>query len=104
MLARVARLALLLTALVGLLYVLSVLSMPGQYTLPLTSGDMRATHDLFKKEIQTFGGTNAYTRMGVAIAQLPVEEQHGYAHTFGHELYLAEGEKGISVCDAQYNL
>jgi hypothetical protein len=35
---------------------------------------------------------------------LPVEEQHGYAHTFGHELYLAEGEKGISVCDAQYNL
>ncbi len=74
-----------------------------QYTLA-SGASMHPADDLFRKDIKEFGGVRAYDRMATAITGLPEDEQHGYAHSFGHVLYELKGEEGISVCDGRFNL
>ena len=66
--------------------------------------DMKAVGEIFRNDILEFGGKKAYARFSEAIAGYGVLDQHGYAHTFGHELYAVEGEKGIVACDRNFAL
>src|SRR3989344_1322501 len=49
------------------------------------------------------GGGSAYTEFGTAVAPLSVQDQHTAAHAFGGALFDVEGEKGLSVCDSNFN-
>lgn len=93
-----------IAVLVGVIWLVSLLYVPQQYELRPNSNDYKAARALFNKEIASLGGRRAYERMGIAIAEMEVEDQHAYAHMFGHELYLVEGEQGIVACDGAFNL
>lgn len=75
-----------------------------QYTLEKDTPHLKETSALFAREIREFGDVQAYARLSSALQDLDVEDQHGYAHTFGHQLYLVEGEKGIKACDGNFGL
>lgn len=75
-----------------------------QYTLTSNVADQRTLETLFRDDIREFGALQAYERLAVAIRMLPEDVQHGYAHAFGHALYVTEGEPGIVVCDGRFNL
>ncbi len=73
-----------------------------QYTLGMRENQAHL-HELFRNEIQTYGGKGAYARLGAAMQTIPEAIQHEYAHQFGGELYKLEGEAGMEACDPQFH-
>lgn len=75
-----------------------------QYTLEPGTPHLKETREQFVRDIKELGGVQAYARFSNAVRGLGIDDQHGYAHTFGHELYTIEGERGIVACDANFGL
>ncbi len=92
------------SALVGLLIVAAHLWPTAQYALPVKAGDLKPASELFAHDIRVFGGAKAYARLSTALQGYLDEDQHAYAHAFGHELYKIEGEHGVSACGVDFGL
>ena len=69
----------------------------------------RASHVLsnaaleWKDRIDTLGAAAAYDEFSLRVVGDVPGIQHQKAHTFGSALYAAEGEQGLSVCDARFS-
>lgn len=98
------RLVVILVILVGILFLIGTVSGSPQYTLQPGTPDLKAASAQFVSDIREFGGKKAYERLAVAIQSLDIDDQHGYAHEFGSELYKIEGESGITVCDVRFSM
>jgi hypothetical protein len=67
------------------------------------NGPLAERDAYWEKAIRTNGGKEAYMEFGRAVKDLSPQVQHDNAHAFGGALFAIEGEKGLSVCDAQYS-
>ena len=91
-----------LALLIAVLVLIDRSAASAQYTLTNNIVNPSDVRELFARDIREFGGVDAYARLAFAMQGLEIEEQHEYAHTFGHELYAVEGEQGIGACDARF--
>ncbi|MBP9757719.1 MAG: hypothetical protein KBD06_03910, partial [Candidatus Pacebacteria bacterium] len=75
-----------------------------QYVLERDPLTIKSSGDVFERDIREYGGKEAYERLRVAIESFGIDDQHAYAHQFGHALYTVEGEQGVGACDAYFGL
>lgn len=102
----VSRLVSALAILFVILVILGVhfLQKSSQYTLEKGALHLKESGELFQRDIRAYGMSTAAARFATAVATFGMDDQHAYAHQFGHALYAIEGERGIGACDAYYGL